>query len=101
MAKQGGTGDSLLPLGCENVLSVPHDLHTALEQAHRVLSWQENLTDEEMPPRWMWHLDWELNAHFDSVKRKRDEKYGASPTSAEGESEELWEDNSLAARFKK
>jgi hypothetical protein len=46
----------------------------------------------------MWHLDWELDAHFAIVKRKRDEKYGVS---SHGEGSDDWEDNDLAARFKK
>jgi hypothetical protein len=41
-----------------------------------IVSWQENLPDEEMPPEWMWPLDHELVLWFDEVKRKRDEKYG-------------------------
>lgn len=103
VAKQGCNGQILFPDGCTDILSVPHDLHTAIEQAYRVLSWQENLTDEEMPPRWMWHLDWELEAHFTTVKRKRDERFGINSSSEDSssENEDLWEDNSLASRFKK
>lgn len=43
-----------------------------------IVSWQENLADEEVPPEWMWALDHELIGWFDEVKRKRDEKYGRS-----------------------
>jgi hypothetical protein len=97
---RGGSGESLLPSGC-NIEAVPHDLHLALEHAYKILNWQENLSDDEMPPRWMWHLDWELEAHFATVRRKRDEKFGTSDSSAGGEPEDLWEENSLASRFKK
>lgn len=48
----------------------------AIEHANTVLDWQENLTDDEMPPEWMWHLDSELSSWFDEVKRKRDDRYG-------------------------
>jgi hypothetical protein len=41
-----------------------------------ILSWQENLPDDEMPPEWMWPLDHELVGWFDEVQRKRDERYG-------------------------
>lgn len=41
-----------------------------------ILSWQENLPEEETPPEWMWSLDHELVAWFEEVKEKRREKYG-------------------------
>jgi hypothetical protein len=35
-----------------------------------VLGWQENLQEEEMPPRWMWHDSKALNEHFRELRRK-------------------------------
>lgn len=49
----------------------------ALEQAQRVLNWQENLMEEEMPPAWMWPFDQQLEEWFEEVERKRKSKYGA------------------------
>jgi hypothetical protein len=36
-----------------------------------VLAWQENLPEDEMPPRWMWTLPEELDRHFRDVRAKR------------------------------
>lgn len=38
-----------------------------------ILDWQanQNLSTEDMPPRWMWHLDHELVAWFDRLKSAR------------------------------
>jgi len=40
----------------------------------------------------MWHLDWEIEDWFNTVKRKRDAKYGNTSTE---EVEPEWEENSL------
>lgn len=98
VAKSGGYGESLFPEGT-TALTIPHDLHTALEQAYRILSWQENLPEEEMPAKWQWHIDWELDTHFAEVARKREAKYGPTGDSDQ-QPEDLWEDNSHSARFK-
>lgn len=44
----------------------------ALAHAVMILGWQENLLEGEMPPRWTWALDEELNRHFERVKADRD-----------------------------
>lgn len=31
-----------------------------------------------MPPAWMWHIDDELEIHFDRVEEKRKSAYGSS-----------------------
>ena len=36
-----------------------------------ILAWQENLPEDEMPPRWMWTLPDELNRHFRDVRARR------------------------------
>lgn len=48
----------------------------AISHAERICDWYEHMSAEEMPPSWMWHLDDELEAHFDEVERKRKEKFG-------------------------
>lgn len=47
----------------------------AINHGITILSWLTNLTDEEMPPRWSWHLTDELERHFEAVKANR----GAGP----------------------
>lgn len=48
----------------------------AIEHAHRILDWQENLSHDEIPPSWMWIFEDELEIWFDDVEEKRKEKYG-------------------------
>ena len=48
----------------------------AIEHAHLIISWQENLGEDEMPPQWMWTLDQQLNEWFEEVDSRRKEKYG-------------------------
>ena len=55
---------------------IPTDLSLALSHALRVLSWQENLLEEETPPNWMWPLEWELEIWFEDIRQQREEKYG-------------------------
>lgn len=55
---------------------MPWDLATAISHAHRVLSWQENLQKDEIPPQWMWPFEDELDTWFEEVERARNEKYG-------------------------
>jgi hypothetical protein len=42
------------------------------DDTRMILSWQEHLSADEMPPRWMWELDEELARHFEKVKDARD-----------------------------
>ena len=72
----GAIGSEILPEGF-TLQNMPNDLFTAIEQATRVISWQENLTSDECPPRWMWHLDWELETWFEKIKIERERKYGS------------------------
>lgn len=48
-----------------------------------ILDWKENLTEEEMPPSWMWHLDEELAPWMEDVHRARQEKFGSNDSSRE------------------
>jgi len=59
--------------------------------------------DDEMPPRWMWHLDWELEQHFEMVKSKRATKYSGNSDEEEYENTDensSWNENVFASRFK-
>jgi hypothetical protein len=48
----------------------------AVNHAHVILGWQENLAKDETPPEWMWALDDELETWFEEVEENRKEKYG-------------------------
>lgn len=58
----------------------------AIEHAHRVLDWQENLSQDELPPRWMWPFETELEIWFEDVETKREAKYGGSSGGSEDSS---------------
>ena len=75
LAKRGGSGVVLLPRGVSCIEDVPADLAMAIDHAYKILSWQENLQEDEIPPRWMWGLDWELEAWFEEVEILRKSKY--------------------------
>jgi hypothetical protein len=71
-----------------------------VEHAHQILDWQENLTSDEVPPRWMWHLDHELDIWFTRIKRDREERYGGGG-SAHVENTPMTEnDDPLVARIR-
>lgn len=70
------------------------DLLRTIQHAHRILDWQENCIDDEMPPRWMWPFDDELETWFDGVMTARKAKF-SSPGSDE-EPEGGMEENELA-----
>jgi hypothetical protein len=36
-----------------------------------ILGWFEHLSEDDMPPPWMWHLNDELERHFTIVKERR------------------------------
>jgi hypothetical protein len=44
---------------------------SAIHHAVLIVGWQENLLEKEMPPKWMWTLDEELNQHFEELHRRR------------------------------
>jgi hypothetical protein len=56
---------------CSSIADMPVDLANALEHAVRIISWQENLTSDDIPPKWMWPLEWELELWFVEVDRRR------------------------------
>lgn len=43
----------------------------AVTHADRILYWQEELPEEEIPPVWMWPFVPELEAWFDRVRSDR------------------------------
>jgi hypothetical protein len=65
----------LWPREAKTIEDVPYDLVVAIEQGYTILGWYENLTNEERPPKWTWHLDHELVEWFKELDRKRKEKF--------------------------
>lgn len=61
-----------------------------MEHAFTILSWLEHLPREDTPPRWMWHLDHELDAWFERVRERYESGRPADDDSGPG-----MEDNAL------
>jgi len=93
-AKALGDGNSIWPAGT-NIETAPADLAVAINHAISICSWRENLASDEMPPQWMWHLDWELTKWFKNVSKVRDDKYGVSSD----EPGAVFEENELFESF--
>ena len=86
---------SLLPSGCLSFDDIPVDLLRAIQHAERIVSWQDNLMEGEMPPEWMWLFEEKLSSWFEDVKSKRNGESGSD--SGGGES---MIGNEFAQRFK-
>ena len=54
----------------------------AITEGLRVLSWYENLPEDEQPPRHVWHSDKRLANWFEDVDRKRKAKTGGKHSSS-------------------
>jgi len=74
-SKQTGSGYLLWPKGTTSE-DIPASTFSAISHGLMIISWQENLPSEEIPPYWKWHLDWEIEAWFDKVASDRKTKYG-------------------------
>ena len=98
VASSTGGMEMLLPEGCGTIANMPADLMLVIDHSLRILNWQENLLEDEMPAKWMWHLDSELETHFAIVKENRNKK--STSSSSTDEMPDDWEENSYAARFK-
>lgn len=57
---------------------MPADLLRAITHAFKILSWYENLEEEEIPPEWMWPFDDELKLWFEEMAEARKAKYNGS-----------------------
>lgn len=54
-----------------------------MSHAHTILTWEENLPEEETPPEWMWSLDEELEEWFEEIKAARAQKYSGGGGNAD------------------
>lgn len=50
---------------------VPVDLLRAIGHANKILSWYENMSDDDIPPEWMWVFDELLEEWFDDIRKAR------------------------------
>lgn len=60
---------------------MPHDVTAVIHHAFAILSWLENLSDEDMPPSWMWAFDEELTDWFDAIQAKHKSEMSGDETS--------------------
>ena len=91
----------LWPRGAKTMEDVPAELLGAIDHALLVLNWHENSIDkEEIPPQWMWHLDWELKDWWKKVEERRKDKYSGHDDSEKKAILEDREENVFAERFK-
>lgn len=79
---------------------MPWDFSFCLSHALRILNWQENLPTDEIPPRWMWFFEDELEQWFDDVDRARKSKWNDDYDDRE-EPAQGYMYNELTERFKK
>lgn len=54
----------------------------AFSHAGMILGWQEHLSSDEMPPRWMWELEEDLQRHFEELADARRSGRDFTPESA-------------------
>ena len=80
--------------------TAPADFIDVLNHALTIVNWMENLPSDEMPDKWKWHLDWEIESHFQFVKEQRDKKYGTQNSGDSSEPAESYDSNVYASRFK-
>lgn len=71
----------------------------AVNHALRILEWQENLSEDEMPPEWMWPIEDALTSWFEKVKEDREKKYGSKSTSSGDESAAMMQNEYAKGRF--
>ena len=100
MFRDGGSITSIFPSGVDSVENIPSDFIFVLSHSLRVLSWQENLMDDERPPEWMWGFEDELEIWFEEVDRARKEKYKSGSSDDDELPEGGYMYNEAAERFK-
>lgn len=71
LARDMGTVRELFPEGIGHLLDLPYRLFDAIQRALMILSWPENLAEDEQPPQRIWDDNERLNEWFANVKQKR------------------------------
>jgi hypothetical protein len=59
------------------VFDLPWNFVEAWQTACTIINWQDNLSEDDMPERKIWHDSEKLKSHFENVKKrwKGDESY--------------------------
>lgn len=68
------------------------------DHALKILSWQENMVSDEMPPSWMWHLDHELVLWFEKLEKKREADRRKQSGDQDEDAEDRFDENLLYER---
>lgn len=76
LARNTGGASTLFAPGVSNVNEMSQDFFSAMHHANTILSWQENLTKDEVPPPWMWPFPEHLEEWFTEVEFMREQRYG-------------------------
>jgi hypothetical protein len=74
IARDFGTVAELYPPGITDIRDIPAIWFDAIRQALTFISFQENLEEEEIPPRSIWLQPDALEEHFAAVKQRRKER---------------------------
>lgn len=73
IARQSNTA-MLIPGQYADITEAPSELITAIQHAHTILNWFENLPEEEVPPGWMWPFADEVGEWFEEIREIRRQK---------------------------
>jgi hypothetical protein len=65
--------------------------------ADYILRLQDDLESGEMPPEWMWPLNWEMDKWLEKIIKDRKAKYGGDDEDPDDD----WDENELATEWKK
>lgn len=71
-----GDLSALWPEGCVSAWDVSAEMMGVFSHAERIVSWLENLTEDETPPEWMWPFDWETEPWLEVKLAERKRKFG-------------------------
>lgn len=99
-AKSSGNGSLLWPAECKSVDDISWELSVVIQHAYRILNWQENLVQEEMPPVYIWPFEEELELHFERVDKARKDKYGSGSSGDDDDGGTPMMSNELADRVR-
>lgn len=81
-----------------NIEQVPAEMMAVFDHALKILSWQENMVSDEMPPSWMWHLDHELVLWFEKLEKKREADRRKQSGDQDEDAEDRFDENLLYER---
>lgn len=75
MARDGGDMSSLFPPGVTRLYELPFTIFHAIRFALNIINMQENMEENEMPPKSIWLDNERMSQWMGEVKRNRENKY--------------------------